>query len=1446
MNFEKFLNIIWKQPAAGQDGFEGLVAKLLERLTGQRFHLSRSGRQEGRDMASNSLMAECKRYDDATNLKSDELLAKFAAAALNSLKPDLWMVVTTKRLGDQHHNQLRQFSKEHGIVYFSIDAQGEEDSFLTALCTYAPDITVSHLQKKFADQQKADDFSRYLQALKENPEIAAKTENLKQELSRQNIGYDHWRDTQNAWLCKRLRNQDESRADFSQNIAVRADGELLIPRTAAQEALDNWFANWHEQHKFFVVLGEEGDGKTWAVADWLYDKLSDGFPVIFLPSGMADCKEPDIHILLSEIITNQLRQPYDGYWQKRLQRWLERPAGDTPLFLLVMDGLNERPDMEWRQLLAKFAVEPWCNRAAVLMTCRNHFWREKLEAVVERVTHFQLLPYNDAELNQAIAASGMNLAEFHGNIIDMLRVPRYFDLAVRLRKNIGSKGDVTRERLIYEDWRDRIGRKFDNSLMDDKEFQDMIRDLSRSAMKRESLSRRDVADELSPYGEHYRLMKQLEGEGIIKWDNGSCEINSKHLTLGLGLLLAKEAFDAAKFGKDIAAETIARCQEPQPDMDLKVSICAMALYHALGEKEWPEEIHLALFNAWVFGRNIKEDDWWRITSYLPVRPEIYLRMMEQEWSGNADNMGLQDVFKKRFLQFGAQDNVKQALVPAFERWMGFVHSAGYGSLFNDEKSLEEGRKHVQEALGDNFSGEFFRCKLTIVEDENLLWLSKVALTIISNQPRALHIRAIVTSVVAGTVMGYPYFADDLSWVLRTAKDDIEGIFLQEAEKLLNRPEPVAQKAAWWLLDSLGTEKAWQLRDAISYENRPKPFCNKEDICTSRLFVLSKKNYLDCIENICEQPNLAASKLRDVALNPACGVPDNIFPFFTNTFRDISLDKIRSAPDGGNNHEDWQLSNVEPALCAYCPERFAEIINELARQLPERSGIARRSLSWLIYEHILILDETSREAVDHAWRSSLANAEDENSRIAEKVLFPCVLRGRTLEQQLDFIEERGGKYSAPFLQKIDNPAKAALLTEKLKNISSAEQLHNFLSVVASSVEIELDDQTMSLMPDFSKIDDNMLRADILEIIFRSKNQKAIHSFLNCDWSSENAARDDERHWGSYLLAEYGRELPFSEISRRVSVDILGYAVKKRGCKPEEVSAYGEILNWRLPDSYVQTDVLAEVIELYPEYIVKWLKDASRLIWTQQFFCKSLCRVLLDKQPEQGRQLFWKFRRNNRQKTQTDSLFNANDSTEVFDLRKNLLNNVLTDNDLFEIVFFAQKHDKHEWLEETINAYLESDFSLDNAKALFLLGFMDDHSYSERLDAWIAEKQSSWRHDCARKAKIIHERNQWAHHWFERFVNHEETLQAWAAFRLFLRCVDRRFWLWGEEMIDSPEVPYERFEHYRACRESIVKAIKENEEKSPFELKKHLVGWKVQENQLWPWLGRSFQLSILKQV
>ena len=64
--------------STGSKGFEGLIAQLLEALTGRHFRLAHSGPQSGRDMSSsqlnsNVIVVECKRYGSSTELDQREL-----------------------------------------------------------------------------------------------------------------------------------------------------------------------------------------------------------------------------------------------------------------------------------------------------------------------------------------------------------------------------------------------------------------------------------------------------------------------------------------------------------------------------------------------------------------------------------------------------------------------------------------------------------------------------------------------------------------------------------------------------------------------------------------------------------------------------------------------------------------------------------------------------------------------------------------------------------------------------------------------------------------------------------------------------------------------------------------------------------------------------------------------------------------------------------------------------------------------------------------------------------------------------------------------------------------------------------------------------------------------------------------------------------------------------
>src|SRR5438046_963745 len=61
----RLVDILRQIPPAGSAGFEGLIAQLLEALTGRRFSLALSGSQAGRDMSSrepsaNMIAVECK------------------------------------------------------------------------------------------------------------------------------------------------------------------------------------------------------------------------------------------------------------------------------------------------------------------------------------------------------------------------------------------------------------------------------------------------------------------------------------------------------------------------------------------------------------------------------------------------------------------------------------------------------------------------------------------------------------------------------------------------------------------------------------------------------------------------------------------------------------------------------------------------------------------------------------------------------------------------------------------------------------------------------------------------------------------------------------------------------------------------------------------------------------------------------------------------------------------------------------------------------------------------------------------------------------------------------------------------------------------------------------------------------------------------------------------
>ena len=250
---------------------------------------------------------------------------------------------------------------------------------------------------------------------------------MHREFSSSIIGYDNWRHSQNSWLLERFQSQSESRAAFNQIINVLDTSAWRIERETINTNLGDWLQDtWKKKQTFIALLGEEGDGKTWAIASWLAQKLhaDNDFPaVLFLTSNaLPSTSEPQE--LLAQTIARQLREFDAQYWEKRIWKWMQRTPGDVPQIILVLDGINERHDFDWRSLLEKLSVSPWKRQIAVILTCRNIPWKDYYASLSHlSVQLLTIPPFNDDELTAALSLHNMTLSDIHPDLLPLIRKP---------------------------------------------------------------------------------------------------------------------------------------------------------------------------------------------------------------------------------------------------------------------------------------------------------------------------------------------------------------------------------------------------------------------------------------------------------------------------------------------------------------------------------------------------------------------------------------------------------------------------------------------------------------------------------------------------------------------------------------------------------------------------------------------------------------------------------------------------------------------------------------------------------------------------------------------------------------------------------------------------------------------------------------------------------------
>lgn len=278
-------------------------------------------------------------------------------------------------------------------------------------------------------------------------------------------------------------------------------------------------------------------------------------------------------------------------------------------------------------------------------------------------------------------------------------------------------------------------------------------------------------------------------------------------------------------------------------------------------------------------------------------------------------------------------------------------------------------------------------------------------------------------------------------------------------------------------------------------------------------------------------------------------------------------------------------------------------------------------------------------------------------------------------------------------------------------------------------------------------------------------------------------------------------------------------------------------------------LEPVLQHAPELVASWLTgleevsvDFLRRVRLAEASYLAICELLLKHQPTQGAKL-WKALKGVMTTRYTgvvevDELthmaFRAPDSPAVDEILGQLTNldRCNLDQHLQDVALAATYNQKAGWLKKLLAVDGASSFAWQRRRAIRVSGFVVRNDLP--VDgAWpegeIKTDEGRQKHRSASRRHT----EACARHWWRAFLASGNAEDAYAAWILFLRSVDRRAWIWMKEEVATVENTGDLFllkmTHARLNHSEVLRSMKKRDEK----LEKEFIGRTVVEG-IGPWV------------
>ena len=1292
-------------PDTGTNGFEGFVAEALTELTGQAFYVAKSGHQGGSDVRSDpcnffKLGVEGKNYG-STKLPLDALKNKITDASTEKTPVDLWILAATGPMDISNREKLDAHGEACGIGVIVLDWPRNLTHVcdLTAIC-----VAAKQTCHKFLNAQEP--ITRALKLIREAPEFESVQNRVLQRLTQADAGYESTRHVIESWMAKAQSTLANARSRLGghHNLAEGKDG--IICRGAINARLDDWFAgDWGVAG----LLGDEGMGKSWAALDW-YNRLisSDaGAPLtIFLAAKQIDGS--DIKSTLAKALYVQTGIRSVAFWEKRLTLW-ERHGGDGVRILILLDGLNENFQFtKWADWLQPLFDDDLDGMYRVIVSCWPNWWYESLFELANLVPpplEITVEGFNDAELDALLQAMKIERSDLANAVLPLMRVPRLSSLVAKHRDELTDSGDVTAERVIYEDWKDRLKRRGAETGLTHEAMQSFAAQLGEKLkldVGKTTITRKEVIDSLSKDSgksgiELIPPITELSSGAWLKPGDKphTFRVAADRIPFVLAVTLMSHIEQETE-ATAIDAR-IAEFLDPLKAHSLGAAILRGTLTVALLKPDASLALRQTLLHRWLEQENFQVSDFEALWRLVGLDSSLFLDLAETRWLASDGRYFHDEVMIKAFANAADFVEFQSTLNDYLKRWLGTAWpdpkvGAVLGSVDQTKEDSRQRAAETHSRYADWISSETAKSFMPIQIDttnRHWSWLCARALAILSYTKRAPLAPALEAWALSRAIMNWAWaqHEDTVAWILRLNLEDASET-ATAVRRIITRfkeqRNPICEQAAGYLTAAMShVERA---DSALSFETDPK----KDPPAPLEI------------------PGMDATTL------------------FENTKQYLS-------PLG------WKT---------YDPQSGQSLINALIeRGLDENEG-ALALLIDNLPDLLILLTPNNRNHLKEAIRKERNAIKDVDeaakratARFEKAELIMQLYDAKPAEQSTLVLSNGFQAGQKDSWLPIYRPIALHDITRTDLETTLAIHLASWLDYVCSRLPkhkiAELD-----FLPHLVVHEDQGVRDGALVLAAHGRHMPALQAFVASPYStppSGEAKPDREReYWRNRALLEYCGFSPDASMLRRLSPESAALVTEQRMTDPGVLERFNDYLQGEFEALMTETSWSSarywcsyrEAIEALVKHdaaaVLKWLTPWAEKLkgvhvpWAlmSPFPVIDTMRALSIRVPEVSLRLY-----EDLTDPASKSIFSIGgiilfpfempSSKPVENLCNGLLTNAKTDRALLEIVCASHRHNRLDWLFGWIEHLESSRTPADVAKAYTLLGLCDRSDCADEL-------------------------------------------------------------------------------------------------------------------------------------